>query len=1025
MKLKALSVEHFRCFSKAEVDLSADVVAIYGRNGIGKTALFDAIELALLGNIGRFSDEASPPDYLSHVFGDQASRVRLTFDGPDGLWMEESWQHGQMGQSAFTTNGSCSGRTNVLYQYVLDPDASPRKELAAAREFFRSVVLLSQETLREFLTRAPTDRERVVSYLVGAGHLQRCLDKAKDVALLAASKKKGIAQARAEVEQRHAAVKSQVLEQQTRLAELLQTIGASAVTFDDVHRGLIALGIQSVDSSREPLPEEAAAFVDATRAACDERRQPQEETLRQLSEVATGLADYRMQAKRHRALLLLRDETNQKIETLLNAENAAFKSITQLRQDRESLSATTRQTRLRVAALEQMPELQARLQAIEANLAELTNTQRRLEEELRAVRSQADASASEFAKAKAVLDSVNQPMDNLRKQVTAAEALKARLPGYLSAVVASSEFRDRIAQANLKVGAVTLQRDQVAARERVHREELADTVDRLSRQKGQQQQRATLLAALRSHVHGPKCPLCGQMHASLQAMLNAIDAQLAEVPAIEASIAQEHEARQRTLLEQQQALKSLDSQLLSIRAEIENNTSALCLQSELINTFRRDVGLAGLQADENAIRQASEERQRAVEAAIIEIRGASEHLQTVQSQCASFEAVAEARSSALADVARRSAEARASREAVIAQAASVGAASFLHTSEEELRSTLAAFTSQLLDNEVKARSLEEVLSKEDAVRSSIRDERARLEASVQEWKGTLVSLGQEVHTFSLKLRTCGLEQDITEDSLVQRQRTAVAARDSLLAVARQVEQYGRHARANALQRYMKELEKQVDELAQERQALLAKERTLKSAEKSADNWALVLGRSLGDCVERRLQEYQGTISSRFRAMIPSPDVFEGLCIQRDSAGVSLGLKYAGVGAVGEPRFFLSSAQANVLALASFLSFAGTQTWSHLDTILMDDPVQHLDDLDAVAFLDMLRTMSLSMPKKQIILSTCDKDLYLLVIRKFLSLQQAGKMSFTGMSLLDDGTSGPSITYDIGGPEKKSLLSQAV
>ena len=49
MRLKTLSFQDFRGFATGTLDLSADVVAIYGRNGAGKTTVFDAIEFALFG----------------------------------------------------------------------------------------------------------------------------------------------------------------------------------------------------------------------------------------------------------------------------------------------------------------------------------------------------------------------------------------------------------------------------------------------------------------------------------------------------------------------------------------------------------------------------------------------------------------------------------------------------------------------------------------------------------------------------------------------------------------------------------------------------------------------------------------------------------------------------------------------------------------------------------------------------------------------------------------------------------------
>jgi len=156
-------------------------------------------------------------------------------------------------------------------------------------------------------------------------------------------------------------------------------------------------------------------------------------------------------------------------------------------------------------------------------------------------------------------------------------------------------------------------------------------------------------------------------------------------------------------------------------------------------------------------------------------------------------------------------------------------------------------------------------------------------------------------------------------------------------------------------------------------------------------------------------------------MVPCPYLFEEIEMRRSNRGVHLGLRYRDqVRAPAEPKFFLSEAQANVLALAVFLSFAGSQQWSRLETIFLDDPVQHLDDLDAVAFLDNLRAVALER-RKQVIVSTCDQNLYLLMIRKFRVIGKEG-INFRGISLLENGGNAPEVVYDVGGPSLRAAVA---
>jgi exonuclease SbcC len=77
------------------------------------------------------------------------------------------------------------------------------------------------------------------------------------------------------------------------------------------------------------------------------------------------------------------------------------------------------------------------------------------------------------------------------------------------------------------------------------------------------------------------------------------------------------------------------------------------------------------------------------------------------------------------------------------------------------------------------------------------------------------------------------------------------------------------------------------------------------------------------------------------------------------------------------------------------------------TLLLDDPIQHLDDLDAIAFLDTLRAVALGRfgRRRQIVISTCDRNLFQLMIQKFQPLEAVGA-SFSAITLVERGSAGP-------------------
>lgn len=88
-----------------------------------------------------------------------------------------------------------------------------------------------------------------------------------------------------------------------------------------------------------------------------------------------------------------------------------------------------------------------------------------------------------------------------------------------------------------------------------------------------------------------------------------------------------------------------------------------------------------------------------------------------------------------------------------------------------------------------------------------------------------------------------------------------------------------------------------------------------------------------------------------------------------------------------PSDYFSESQIQIVTLSLFLSAVLTQTWSAFAPILLDDPVTHFDDLNAYSLLDVIRGL-IDKPGEghQFILSTCEERLYRLMRQKFAKLE---------------------------------------
>jgi DNA repair exonuclease SbcCD ATPase subunit len=110
--------------------------------------------------------------------------------------------------------------------------------------------------------------------------------------------------------------------------------------------------------------------------------------------------------------------------------------------------------------------------------------------------------------------------------------------------------------------------------------------------------------------------------------------------------------------------------------------------------------------------------------------------------------------------------------------------------------------------------------------------------------------------------------------------------------------------------------------------------------------------------------------------------------------------------VNEPARVLSSSQVNVLALSVFLALnLGIDTLP-LDVVGLDDPLQSLDDVNLLGFVDLLRRMK---GRRQILVSTHDPKLGALLSRK---LRPVSETERARLITLEGWTrDGPSVIQD--------------
>lgn len=133
-------------------------------------------------------------------------------------------------------------------------------------------------------------------------------------------------------------------------------------------------------------------------------------------------------------------------------------------------------------------------------------------------------------------------------------------------------------------------------------------------------------------------------------------------------------------------------------------------------------------------------------------------------------------------------------------------------------------------------------------------------------------------------------------------------------------------------------------------------------------------------VEATLESYKPLISSLYRRMHPHQLFTEiGFEVTKTAYGGELYFRVftPGGNTSAYPSTIFSTSQLNIVAVALFLAM-NLRAGSTMPILMLDDPIHSMDDLNVLGFCDLMRQIK---TKRQLFISTHDKDLYGLLLNK--------------------------------------------
>ena len=979
IQVRSISIEGFRAYrQKTELSFGEDLTVLFGPNGFGKTSVFDAIDFAFTGEIGRLrtKSEGRFRRVAAHLDSEHAgSKVALMVGIGD-----ETHQlvRRVTDRKSAKLDGLSLDRKATLERLTgwQGPGADRIENIIS---LFRATHLFSQEhqeLARDFQPDCRLSSE-VVARLLAYEDYQATRTKVSDICDIAT---KEIRTLEIEIEEntRQAKDESEELESFGRASQAESPNEDLSALVGTIAKRIVAVGIEI--ASVEPKPETVRSWRTAleTRLSSLQR---QDEALR----ACVGLLEElpRRQGELTRATERL-GNVQSRVALAIKRKGEAKDRFTKRAVQIDRLEGRLRYLVGRsntLAWIEQNEELHGVLRTEVASTSErLTHKAHELdrlgyrEKSLSATLRDSEARKASAVRALSETRSDLQRGQTIREGIDGWQAKTKRLGG-----IGEEEER-------LNKTAFDIQRSEERFRAAMHtaveeEHRLTLQIERIESKRGEL---SDLIGALGDHIEDGVCPTCGQDHRSRRALLDQIAAQLGREMATDERVSRDDvRTRIQELRSSIDALKRRGELTTLQLAELAEDRGVVAAEVEafrgLMEYFNVLVGDVADAAREEVsakctlLEKQSRERSAQVaraaeesETARREWESTTNSIRQVQEEVKEFknkleyastrlgrlvedprnrgdlgvaspgETVLQHRRSNEAEVESTQKSLEAEREALRSDQESLGTAEADLTSSERESSALVSEIAKLRD---RCRSIESVLTDrriEPGENQEAVLDRARV---IAEEASVVSGLIEDVASAELVIDA------VTTRAAYRRLQSRLAGRRSAMSELR--------SKRDAYSRWL--------EYFRQLLALVASEQD--------------------EAVSRFTREY-GPRTSVIQRRLRSVYGFDDVEIRNQDSDILVRVSRGGK--LFRPTDYFSQSQQQTLLLGLFLSACVSQTWSGLAPVFLDDPIAHFDDLNIFAFLDLIDGLlnDYGAGKRQFVISTCDQKFHELAREKF-------------------------------------------
>lgn len=978
--LEQITIENFRAYRQAKIfAIGKRVTILYGPNGFGKTSLFDAIDFAVTGTIGRL--ETSSDDRFrklaTHLDAepDEAS-VTLRFRDADAehtiVRTVERSKRALLDDAALdrkdilkrlTGGEAVADRIDNLISLFRATHLFSQDGQELAKDFSKDCTISSEIVSRmlafEDYANAVAKSSRVAEQLAGliskiTDEMDSCASELKTAReelnqLRKTTKDKGnIGALNAEIEKLRADLKSHSIDLPKGRLDVAAIRGARAsletriATDASARERLVALtkDIATIPTVTKEMEELQPRLHEAEtrRKAADERRNETQQVHRHAhNELSSIVAQ-------------------------LNQAQASVNNWSWLRDTRPAYS------NLLAAEKNASTQLAAASTAVEV----ARNNQARGTAELGTRQAASKAAIDKAAAIRTRLDTIAQ--------------LRAILPRWQSAASRSQEIRTVIhtQQSNLSsLGPQEQVLKQAINTNTAEQDRLSTIIASVDRTQSEIRQ---LLSQLQRHVTSGTCPLCGEDHGSKDSLVEHINRQLSQDSASEAraSLATVR-AQGQNLLRELTTLQARQRALQDSTRNLNLELSALNLE---INGYVQLAASLGI-AVSKSLDDFTVALQNEIAAASASLSGEEQTIRLATEATENARKATDNAAAALAAAVTTEAAIKQSLGSIRLQLANVrndprAAGNSIDIGDQQVAAQLAQLTAILAQLRVRQGEVAQQATQlqQQIDQASLDVTRAANEQTVL--RNRLTTLHQLRAAVVGRLKEMGLPEDATESELLDLLSAAAAKRAELQSLHSRISgiEIGMDAVTTAAA--LSRLRDTVENLQKSSTVHRKNRSVLKPWQSYFEEIRKLVSSEQEAAISNFIEQY-GPRTSVIQRRLRSVYGFDDIKISSRQSEIRVSAERNGEQL--PPTDYFSQSQVQTLLLGLFLTACSSQNWSSFSPVLLDDPVTHFDDLNTYALLDLvLGLLKSESGHRQFIISTCDEKMLQLAQQKFAVLK---------------------------------------